>query len=331
MSGEWTSSRTSSPKPAPAKKVNFRRTFSLRKRSGLVGSRRVHRPRLAYHRGRGVKLNAWDLHEDTDSVDLFVSLFNSTEPCQKVSRSEASDTLARCRRFLEKAMEGLWKELRSPLRPLLRPNVARPVREAEAGQGLPSDERGSRPRAVSGRQGKFSRSVPLRLRPRQAVPVPRERGDPGTNRNRSRRSRRRALLRQTPSRKPGSTTRPWESSRGRSWQQFTRGGGSASWNATSARICRLAEQSTRRYSTPFRTTGMFLAYNNGISTVAESVETESLGGSVIRDPAPKTHRVVMELRPPLLSTTHRRTGERTLSKVFVQFKLTVLKDPCPGG
>jgi hypothetical protein len=68
-------------------------------------------PELAYHRGRGVKLNAWDLHEESDSVDLFVSLFDGTEPCRKVPRSEAADALARARKFLERSLEGLWKEL----------------------------------------------------------------------------------------------------------------------------------------------------------------------------------------------------------------------------
>ena len=68
-------------------------------------------PELAYHRGRGVKLNAWDLHEESDSVDLFVSIFDGTEACRKVPRSEAAEALSRCRKFLERAIGGLWKEL----------------------------------------------------------------------------------------------------------------------------------------------------------------------------------------------------------------------------
>ena len=68
-------------------------------------------PDLAYHRGRGVKLNAWDLHEENDSVDLFVSLFDGTEAYRKIPRSEAADVLARGRRFLERSLDGMWKEL----------------------------------------------------------------------------------------------------------------------------------------------------------------------------------------------------------------------------
>lgn len=68
-------------------------------------------PEVANHRGRGVRLNAWDLHEENDSVDLFVSLFDGIEPCRKVSRSEASEALTRCRKFLERSLNGLWKEL----------------------------------------------------------------------------------------------------------------------------------------------------------------------------------------------------------------------------
>jgi hypothetical protein len=68
-------------------------------------------PEVAYHRGRGVKINAWDLHEESDSVDLFVTIFDAVEPCRRVPRSEASEALGRCGRFLEKALDGLWKEI----------------------------------------------------------------------------------------------------------------------------------------------------------------------------------------------------------------------------
>ncbi len=77
----------------------------------LVQSGECIDPEPAFQRGRGTKLNAWDLHEETDSVDLFVSLFDGTEPCRKVPRSEASDMMARGRRFLQRSLEGLWKEL----------------------------------------------------------------------------------------------------------------------------------------------------------------------------------------------------------------------------
>lgn len=68
-------------------------------------------PEVANHRGRGVRLNAWDLHEESDSVDLFVSLFDGTEACRRVPRSEASEAMARCRKFLERSLNGLWKDL----------------------------------------------------------------------------------------------------------------------------------------------------------------------------------------------------------------------------
>jgi len=68
-------------------------------------------PEASYHRGRGIKVNAWDLHEESDSVDLFVTIFNAAEPCRKVPRSEASEALGRCRKFLERSMDGLWKEI----------------------------------------------------------------------------------------------------------------------------------------------------------------------------------------------------------------------------
>ena len=68
-------------------------------------------PEVCYHRGRGIKINAWDLHEESDSVDLFVTILEAAEPCRRVPRSEASEALGRCRRFLERAMDGLWREV----------------------------------------------------------------------------------------------------------------------------------------------------------------------------------------------------------------------------
>jgi hypothetical protein len=68
-------------------------------------------PELSYHRGRGIKVNAWDLHDESDSVDLFVTIFDATEPCRKVPRSEVSEAMGRARRFLERAVDGLWTEI----------------------------------------------------------------------------------------------------------------------------------------------------------------------------------------------------------------------------
>lgn len=77
----------------------------------LVAAGECLDPEVKYHRGRGIKVNAWDLHEENDSVDLFVTIFDASDPCRKVPRSEAIEALARCRKFLEKSLEELWKEI----------------------------------------------------------------------------------------------------------------------------------------------------------------------------------------------------------------------------
>lgn len=77
----------------------------------LVDVGEVVDPELCYFKGRGLKVNAWDLHDDNDSLDLFVSIFEGTQPSRKVPRGEVQDAIDRCTKFLERAMSGLWKEV----------------------------------------------------------------------------------------------------------------------------------------------------------------------------------------------------------------------------
>lgn len=68
-------------------------------------------PQVAHYKARGIKINAWEVHEETDSIDLFVSIFDNTNPQRKVPRSEVEDAFQRARRFLERALGDLWEHL----------------------------------------------------------------------------------------------------------------------------------------------------------------------------------------------------------------------------
>ncbi len=65
-------------------------------------------PEVAFFKGPGMKLNAWDLSDDRTDVDLFVTVFEGTEPVPKIPKSEITEAAARCRKFLARAMAGLW-------------------------------------------------------------------------------------------------------------------------------------------------------------------------------------------------------------------------------
>ena len=65
-------------------------------------------PEVAFFKGPGMKLNAWDLGDDRTDVDLFVTVFEGTEPVPKIPKSKIAEAAARCRKFLARAMAGLW-------------------------------------------------------------------------------------------------------------------------------------------------------------------------------------------------------------------------------
>src|SRR2546422_4501087 len=68
-------------------------------------------PEVCFYKAPGMKLNGWDLHDDNDSLDLFVTIFDSTNPLRKVPRSEVLDAMARGRKFLARCLKRLWNDL----------------------------------------------------------------------------------------------------------------------------------------------------------------------------------------------------------------------------
>ncbi len=294
----------------------------------LVGAGECIDPELAYHRGRGVKLNAWDLHEDTDSVDLFVSLFNSTEPCQKVSRSEASDTLARCRRFLEKAMEGLWKELEESAEAFTSAQtlhaLSGKLKRAKVylltnGVVDPEPFPDVKVRSLEVSHFVCDLDKLFQCTGNGAIREPIEIGPADLGGGLS------------------CVKLPEENPAYDSYVGVVQGTILAAiyqrWGQ------RILERNVRSYlqargavnkkilDTLQNEPGMFLAYNNGISTVAESVETESLGGSVVAVRRLRNFQVVNGAQTTASLHDAQKNRGADLSKVFVQFKLTVLKDP----
>jgi hypothetical protein len=66
-------------------------------------------PQIAYYSAKGSKLNAWEYNYDNDTVDLFVSVFDNSAPVAKMSKGLLMDSFRRCRKFLELSLGGLHR------------------------------------------------------------------------------------------------------------------------------------------------------------------------------------------------------------------------------
>jgi hypothetical protein len=294
----------------------------------LVGAGECIDPELAYHRGRGVKLNAWDLHQENDSVDLFVSLFDSTEPCRKVPRSEASDALARCRRFLEKSMEGLWKELEESSEAFTAAQtlhaLSASLKRAKVylltnGVVDPEPFPDVAVRSVDVSHFVCDLDKLFQCTGNGAIREPISIGPDDLGGGLS------------------CVKLPGENPAYESYVGVVPGTVLAAiyqrWGQ------RILERNVRSYlqargavnkkilETLQKEPQMFLAYNNGISTVAESVETEALGGSVVAVRRLRNFQVVNGAQTTASLHDAQKNRGADLSGVYVQFKLTVLKDP----
>lgn len=67
-------------------------------------------PEVAFLKRPGLKLNGWDLREE-GIVDLVVTIFDGQRPLHRIPRGEVLDAFSRGRRFLERALDGLYREL----------------------------------------------------------------------------------------------------------------------------------------------------------------------------------------------------------------------------
>jgi len=68
-------------------------------------------PQVCHFKAPAIKLNGWDLDEDSGNVDLFVTIFDGTEPMPRASKGELTDAARRCARFLDESRKGLWTRI----------------------------------------------------------------------------------------------------------------------------------------------------------------------------------------------------------------------------
>jgi len=66
-------------------------------------------PQIAYFSGKGAKLNAWEYNYDNDTLDLFVSVFDNSGPAVRMSKGVQADAFRRCRKFLELSLDGFHR------------------------------------------------------------------------------------------------------------------------------------------------------------------------------------------------------------------------------
>jgi hypothetical protein len=77
----------------------------------LCDIKEAFEPKIAYFYSRGVKLNAWELNLENDSIDIYVSIFNNSSGLTKVGKTAVSDALKRGVKFLEQSMGGLHRNM----------------------------------------------------------------------------------------------------------------------------------------------------------------------------------------------------------------------------
>lgn len=68
-------------------------------------------PEISFYSGRGAKLNAWEYNYDNDSLDLFVSVFDNSVSLYKIAKGPQSEALKRCRKFLDESLDGFHDKL----------------------------------------------------------------------------------------------------------------------------------------------------------------------------------------------------------------------------
>jgi hypothetical protein len=289
-------------------------------------------PEPVQFKGRGFRFDAWDMHEETASLDLFVThFFSSTQP-SVLTLPEVLDDLSRGRRFLERSIEGSWGELEGSGEPL---DVANEI-HAHAGS---------------------LQRVRIYLLTNGVAPS-RELDDVKLGRLRASHEICDAKRLQTIA-DGGAGRQPIELTKddlggGIPCVAITSENGAydAYVGVVSGRVLsdlyqewgdRLLEQNVRSYlqargkvnrsilKTIEREPGMFLAYNNGISTTAEAATIEKGSGRQLLVTGLRNFQIVNGAQTTASLHSAGRTHGLDLSEIYVQVKLTVLKDPMTAG
>jgi hypothetical protein len=284
-------------------------------------------PTVAYFRARGMKLNAWDLREEEGSVDLFVCIFDAGEPCRKVPKAEVDEAFARCRRFLERMLDGLWEGLEPSSEAFEIAQRGYAIRErlhrarvflltnGIAGSQLPEDFRVGKVEAahhIWDLERFFQQSVAGR--PRETVRITLEDlhgGFPCV---------RLATTNEVYDAYVGIISGPVLAGLYARWGQRLLERNVRSFlqlrSSVNRGILKTVEEDPR----------MFLAYNNGISTTAEAAEVEELGGNHVIVKGLSNFQIVNGAQTTASLFEAERNRKADLSPVQVQIKLTVLKD-----
>lgn len=85
--------------------------FTQRFLEYLVEADECMEPQLCYFKKPGMKVNAYDLHQENDTLYLFVSLFDNMSHTKKFTYRVVEDTVNRLRTYLNKAFEGFGHQM----------------------------------------------------------------------------------------------------------------------------------------------------------------------------------------------------------------------------
>ncbi len=285
-------------------------------------------PKVAYFKERGVKLNAWDISEESDSLDLFVSIFFEDDTPRRVSHSDVEDAISRARRFLEKSLQGLWREIEESSAVFEVAQAIYSMRLSLKRVRIYFLTNGVAPAEIFEPENSDSIEVSNHIVDIERLFQASRKG-----------SVREPIEVSKPELEGGIpyVVLPMENETYESVLAIIPGGVLASLYAKWGQ--RLLEQNVRSYlqargsvnkgiiETVIENPTMFFAYNNGISAIAESVSTEQTvgGGGIIT--GIRNFQIVNGAQTTAsLSDAYRNRGA-DISRVFVQVKITVLKDP----
>ncbi len=66
---------------------------------------------VCYHKAHGIKVNAYEINENEDNLDLFISIYTGSQPPVKVPKNDIDISFKRANAFLEKCFNRYYLEL----------------------------------------------------------------------------------------------------------------------------------------------------------------------------------------------------------------------------
>lgn len=284
-------------------------------------------PEVAYFKDRGVKLNAWDISEESNSLDLFVSIFIEDDSLKRVTHTEVADAITRARKFLERSLQGLWKEMEESSEGFEVAQAIHSMKSKLKRARIYVLTNGIAPAEIYESENINSIEISNHIVDIERLFQASQKGN-----------MREPIEVSKPELEGGLPyiVLPTENETYDSFLAIFPGSVLASLYAKWGQ--RLLEQNVRSYlqargsvnkgiiDTVLENPTMFFAYNNGISAIAESVSTEPLKDGMRRITGLKNFQIVNGAQTTAsLNDAYRNKGA-DISEVFVQVKITVLKD-----